>query len=125
MSARARHGWAAESAELARWKRQWNGKPGFEAWPLAPAFPCDILVFDGSGMFHIEVKSARDYWHAHHPTLTPSELAYARAHREDWVLARYLGRARLRTWTLSDYEADVAARRKRKGPVPGKAAPNP
>jgi hypothetical protein len=116
VSARARHGWAAESAELKRWERPLLG---FKAWPLAPAFPCDIIVFDGSVVTSIEVKSASDRWHALHPTLTPSELAYARAHRDRWLLARYHGRRRLPTWTLSEYEADVAARRrkpKRSGP---------
>jgi hypothetical protein len=116
VSARVRHGWAAESAELALWERP---SLGFKAWPLAPAFPCDILMFDGSDLTHIEVKSARDRWHAYHPTLTPPELAYARAHRDGWVLARYHGRERLLpTWTLSDYEKDLARRRKPKGSVP-------
>jgi hypothetical protein len=124
VSARARHGWAAETAELASWVRRRKGT-WLEAWPLAPAFPCDILVFGGFSMTHIEVKSARDRWHAHHPTLTPSELAYARAHRDGWLLARYHGRQRLPSWTLSEYEADVAARRKRKVTIPGSPALDP
>jgi hypothetical protein len=125
VSVRARHGWAAESAEMERWARWELAGFSFEIWPLAPSFPCDILVFDGTEVTRIEVKSARDRYHAYHPTLTPPELAYARAHRDGWLLARYHGRERLPTWNLSDYEEDVAARRKRKGPDPAKAAPYP
>ena len=78
MTSNMRQAWAAETFAAESWRKH---EPSSLVVPLAPSFPCDLLVVDprgggGANLVWLEVKSSRNRARAKKARLTAPEEAF-------------------------------------------------